>query len=113
MNTEHWNTKHNGIQKVLKFCFPMVQKQDFIYKQKPFSLDLKWSRLAKSYVFPMVQTIKKHNKMAAILLYSSHTTATSSMMLQNCGTWHQQLSRIASQSFLLKTHKKDVLSLPF
>ena len=28
LNTEHWNTEHIGVPSFLKFCFPMVQKQD-------------------------------------------------------------------------------------
>ena len=75
LNTGHWNTKHIGISNVLKFCLPLVQKQDcchfvlfskglyhwkteilmsldhFIFTHNKFYLNLKWSRLAKMSVF--------------------------------------------------------------
>ena len=31
LDTKYWNTKQIGIPNVLKFCFPMVQKQDGSY----------------------------------------------------------------------------------
>ena len=53
LNTKHWNTEQIGIQNVLKFCFPVVQKK---------LLYIKWSRLVTSFVFQWSGTLENGTK---------------------------------------------------